>query len=113
MFIFAHQTLSNMMDSEKKKQIEEAYMELELMKKAGYPGIDDDKQDYFSDTYEKALDEKEDQDWEEHWKAIEDEEAKEKEREKELRKTKSTIRSYNSPLFDFSGDDLSLDPQMW
>ena len=102
-----------MMDSEKKKQVEEAYKELELMKKVGCPSIDDDKQDYFGDTYEKALDEKEDQDWEEHWKAIEDEEAKEKEREKELRKTKSTIRSNNSPLFDFSGDDLSLDPQMW
>ena len=104
-----------MMDSEKKKQIDEAYNELELMKKACCPIIDDDKQDFFGDTYEKALDEKEDQDWEEHWKAIEEEEAKEKEREKELRKTKFIIRSndYDSPLFDFSGDDLSLDPRMW
>lgn len=102
-----------MMDSEKKKQIEEAYKELELMKRTGYPSIEDDKQDYFGDTYEKALDEKDNQDWEEHWKAIEDEEAKETERKKELRKTKSIIRSNNSPLYDFSGDDLSLDPRMW
>ena len=101
------------MDSEKKKQVEEAYKELELMKKVGCPSIDDDKQDYFGDTYEKALDEKEDQEWEERWKAIEDEETKEIEREKEMRKTKSIIRSNNSPLFDFSGDDLSLDPRMW
>ena len=102
-----------MLDSEKKKQIEEAYKELELMKKASYPDSEDDNQDYFGDTYEKALDEKEDQDWEGHWKAIEDEEAKEIEREKELRKTKTIIRSNNSPLYDFSGDDLSLDPRMW
>lgn len=101
------------MDSEKKKQIDEAYKELEMMKKAIYPSTDDDKKDYFGDTYEKALDEKEDQEWEERWKAIEDEETKEIEREKEMRKTKSIIRSNNSPLFDFSGDDLSLDPRMW
>ena len=101
------------MDSEKKKQVEEASKELELMKKVGCPSIDDDKQDYFGDTYEKALDEKEDQEWEERWKAIENEETKETEREKEMRKTKSIIRSNNSPLFDFSGDDLSLDPRMW
>ena len=67
---------------------------------------------YWED-YERAEEEKGIQDWADYYKMMDEEslrEAKQKNQE-ELRK--AALKRSDEFLYDFSGDDLSLDPSMW
>ncbi len=68
--------------------------------------------DYWED-YENAEMEKYDQDWEEYW-AFEAKEAEEYDRIQMEKYRKEAIEKRRQQvLYDFSGDDTSLNPALW
>lgn len=73
----------------------------------------EDKGEEYWDSYDLAEEEAYDQDWEEYYKFSEEDEKKwDEKREQELREIAEEKRRQER-LYDFSGDDSSLDARFW
>jgi hypothetical protein len=98
----------NIDEVEKKKQIEEAYKEL-YESYTKYTSIktfgENQRESYFDNDYEEA-------EWEQFLQEQEKQEEIDKEKEREESQRLLVARS-GTFLYDFSGDDSSLDPRFW